>query len=62
MTDAEIKTVRYVFELGFKLERLEKQVGALDKLVRQMIMGDIDPEQAMIARAKINEEAKDGQS
>jgi len=43
------------FELGFKLGKLEKAYMATDDLLLSVLMGDVDPMQAMIERMKIRD-------
>jgi hypothetical protein len=43
------------FDLGYKLGKLEKAYEATDKLLLEVLMGDLDPMQAMIDRMKIRD-------
>jgi hypothetical protein len=43
------------FDLGYKLGKLEKAYKATDKLLLEVLMGDLDPMQAMIDRMKIRD-------
>jgi hypothetical protein len=43
------------FELGYKLGKTEKAYEATDKLLMAVLMGDVDPMQAMIDRVKIRD-------
>lgn len=42
-------------ELGYKLGKTEIAYTATDKLLLEVLMGDIDPMQAMIERMKIRD-------
>ena len=44
------------FDLGYKLGMTEKQLKAIDRLLLDVLMGDVDPMQAMINRQKIKDE------
>jgi hypothetical protein len=46
-------------EFVTKNAALEKQLKAIDRLLLEVLMGDIDPMQAMIERAKIKGEIDD---
>jgi len=48
--------LKQFYELGFKLGKLEKAYKATDDLLLAVLMGDIDPMQAMIDRMKIRDE------
>jgi hypothetical protein len=43
------------FELGFKLGKTEKAYKETDDLLLSVLMGDVDPMQAMIERMKIRD-------
>lgn len=43
------------FDLGYKLGKTEKAYEATDKLLLSVLMGDVDPMQAMIDRVKIRD-------
>jgi hypothetical protein len=43
------------FELGFKLGKTEKAYKETDDLLLAVLMGDVDPMQAMIDRMKIRD-------
>ncbi len=43
------------FEMGFKLGKTEKAYKETDDLLLSVLMGDIDPMQAMIERMKIRD-------
>ena len=47
------------FELGYKLGKTEKAYQATDKLLLDVLMGDVDPMQAMINRQKIKDQFDD---
>ncbi len=44
------------FDVGYRLGLAEKKAAALDRLLLEVLMGDIDPMQAMINRQKIKDE------
>ena len=44
------------FDLGYKLGMTEKHLKAIDRLLLDVLMGDVDPMQAMINRQKIKDE------
>ena len=44
------------FDVGYRLGLVEKKAAALDRLLLEVLMGDIDPMQAMINRQKIKDE------
>jgi hypothetical protein len=46
-------------ELGYKLGKTEIAYKATDKLLLAVLMGDVDPMQAMIDRMKIRDEYHD---
>jgi hypothetical protein len=48
--------LKQFYELGFKLGKLEKAYKATDDLLLSVLMGDVDPMQAMIDRMKIRDE------
>lgn len=43
------------FDLGYKLGKTEKAYEATDKLLLDVLMGDVDPMQALIDRMKIRD-------
>jgi hypothetical protein len=43
------------FDVGYRLGLMEKKAAALDRLLLAVLMGDIDPMQAMIDRMKIRD-------
>ena len=43
------------FDLGYKLGMTEKHLKAIDRLLLDVLMGDVDPMQAMIDRMKIRD-------
>ena len=43
------------FDVGYRLGLVEKKAAALDRLLLEVLMGDIDPMQAMIDRQKIKD-------
>ena len=47
------------FDVGYKLGKTEKAYKATDKLLLDVLMGDVDPMQAMIDRMKIRDEYHD---
>lgn len=44
------------FDVEYKLGRMEKKAAALDRLLLKLLMGDIDPMQAMIDRQRIKDQ------
>ena len=44
------------FDLGHKLGMTERHLKAIDRLLLDVLMGDVDPMQAMINRQKIKDE------
>jgi hypothetical protein len=44
------------FDVGYRLGLAEKKAAALDRLLLEVLMGDIDPMQAMIDRQKIKDQ------
>jgi hypothetical protein len=44
------------FDVGYRLGLMEKKAAALDRLLLEVLMGDIDPMQAMIDRQKIKDQ------
>jgi hypothetical protein len=47
------------FDVGYRLGLAEKKAAALDRLLLEVLMGDIDPMQAMIDRQKIKDQFDD---
>lgn len=47
--------LKQFYELGLKLGKLEKAYMATDDLLLSVLMGDVDPMQAMIDRMKIRD-------
>ena len=44
------------FDVGYRLGLMEKKAAALDRLLLEVLMGDVDPMQAMIDRQKIKDQ------